>query len=123
DLYLSTFHGVAKVSAGAGSGSRFWPWFTLQRLLTQTPLLLGLTVPALLGAGLALCKRGRAALAWDGYFPEVLLLGLALTGLFANPAPFPYNLLHLVPYAFLLSFRYGLALCQELRLNANGWLL
>jgi hypothetical protein len=121
ELYLSAFNGVANYSAGGGS--RFWPWFTLQRLLTQTPLLLAMTVAALLGAILAFRKHGRGALSWEGYFPEVFLLGVAMAGLFANPTPFPYNLLHVAPYGFLLSFRYGLALWQQSRLSANAWLL
>src|SRR5262249_50276799 len=108
DLYLHTFNGITKYSTGAGGSSRFWPWFALERLLTQTPFLLALTVPALIGTVLTLWKRGRAALAWHGYFPETFLLGIALAGLFANPTPFPYNLLHVAPYAFILSFRYGL---------------
>ena len=123
DLYLSASNDVARYSAGSAGSSRFWPWFSLRRLLTQTPCLLAMTIPALLGAVLGLWKRGRAALDWQGYFPEAMLLGIALAGLFANPAPFPYNLLHLVPYAFLLSFRYGQAQWQELRPTPNTWLL
>jgi hypothetical protein len=42
-----------------------------------------------------------------------LVLG-ALGLLFVNPTPFPYNLLHLVPFAFLLAFRYGSMLWEQI---------
>ena len=98
-----------------GSAVRFWPFdLTLARLLTQTPLLVALTVSAVIACCAAVMRRRRAALNWDGILPEVLLLGIALTGLFANPNPYPYNLLHVAPYAFLLAFRYGSLLWKQL---------
>src|SRR6202000_2136739 len=61
-----------------------------------------------------LMRDRRAALNWDGMLPEVLLLGIALMALIVNPNPYPYNLLHVVPYAFLLAFRYGKILWKQL---------
>jgi hypothetical protein len=43
-----------------------------------------------------------------------VLLGIALAALFVNPNPYPYNLLHVVPYAFLLAYRYGATLWKQL---------
>jgi hypothetical protein len=107
DLYFSAFHHVVKVSAGGGAGSaRSWPWSTLARLLTQTPLLLALAAAACAAFAIELRRRGRAVLTWDGLLPEVLLAAGALAALMANPTPFPYNLLHVVPFIFVLVFRY-----------------
>jgi hypothetical protein len=50
---------------------------------------------------------------WDGILPEVLLVGISLTALFLNPNPYPYNLLHVAPYAFLLAYRYGASLWEK----------
>ena len=51
---------------------------------------------------------------WDSLLPEALLFVLALVALLINPAAEPYNLLQLVPYAFLLSFRYLSGLAKEI---------
>ncbi len=115
EVYLSVFHGVAKYSAGGtGAGGGFRPWWVLGRLLGQTPLLLGLTAAGCFAVGVDLWRRGRAALTWDGNLPEALLVVGALAALMVNPTPYPYNLLHVVPYAFVLAFRYGTELCEEL---------
>jgi hypothetical protein len=110
--YLANVQGVAAVP---GRVSRFWPFpLTLPRLLTQTPLLVAVTIAAIIACGATLMRERRAALNWNGILPEVLLLGIALTALFANPNPYPYNLLNVVPYAFLLAFRYGSLLWKQL---------
>jgi hypothetical protein len=59
-------------------------------------------------------RRGKAALTWDGSLPEALLFLGALVVLLINPAPEPYNLLLLVPYGFLLAFRYASGLVEEI---------
>jgi hypothetical protein len=105
---------VSKVSV---SDSRFWPWRTLSRLLGQTPLLLSLVGAALLAVVVEVRRRGRAALSWDGCLPETLLFLGALGMLFVNPTPYPYNLLHLVPFAFLLAYRHGARLWAEIALR------
>jgi len=87
---------------------RFLPWsITLPRLLSQTPLLLALVSVGLLSFAFGLCRNARQALKWDGLFPEVALVAIALVALHINPNPYPYNLLHLVPYCFLLAYRYA----------------
>gem|GEM_PF-1214809 len=109
--YLNNVKGVASVPADT---YRFWPFsLTLPRLLTQTPLLVGLVFAALIACVTALRRQKRAALNWDGILPEVVLLGFALVALCINPNPYPYNLIHFVPYAFLLVYRYGAILSRE----------
>ena len=87
----------------------------LGRLLGQTPLLLALVAAALVAVAANLRRRGRSALAWDGSLPEALLLGVAFAALIVNPTPFPYNLVNLVPYAFLFAFRYAAGLFRQMR--------
>jgi len=97
--YLATVKNIASVPSDT---FRFWPTtMTLPRLLVQTPLLVALVFAALIACAAMVFRGKRAALNWDGLLPEVLLLGIALTALFINPNPYPYNLLHVAPYAFL----------------------
>lgn len=123
DVYFSVFRQVAHHSAAAAVGgiSRFWPWTTLGRLFGQAPLLLALSVAACFAVAADLVRRRRVALTWDGLLPEFLLLSGALAALMVNPTPFPYNLLHVVPYAFMLAFKYGDALWKELRDRPPFW--
>ncbi len=109
--YLATVKGVASVP---GEASRFWPFDTLLRLLVQTPLLVAVSIAAVIACIGTLARQRRAALNWDGILPEVLLLGVALAALLVNPNPYPYNLMHVVPYAFLLAYRYGAMLWKQL---------
>ena len=121
DIYLSVFHGVAKYSAGAEGSSRFEPWYLLSRLPSQIPLLLALSFAAVFAALVELVSRGRAALTWNGNLPEVLLVAGVATCLFLNPTPYPYNVVHLVPYVFLLVFSYGRNLWEELQCKPTLW--
>jgi hypothetical protein len=120
-IYLSVFHGVAKFSAGADASVRFAPWYTLSRLPAQLPLVVALSIAAVIAVLVELVRRGRTALTWNGTLPEVLLAVGAMVGLFLNPAPFTYNILHLVPYLFLLVFSYGRTLWQELQNKPTLW--
>jgi hypothetical protein len=105
--------GVELVATVPGTSLRFWPWkVTLSRLLAQTPLLLVLVVSAVVTFLADLVRRKRAALNWGGFLPELVLFGIALVALFINPNPYPYNLLHLVPYGFLLAYRHAATLWQ-----------
>jgi hypothetical protein len=102
-VFLAGFHGGM---GAAETGSRFGSWMALGRLLTQTPLLLGLSLGALAGLVFSFHRGGRTAvLGWEGSLPEALLLLGALGVLLINPTPFPYNLVNLVPFAYLLAFR------------------
>lgn len=104
DVYLRGFDEISK-AAGA-KNTRMAPWDTLGRLLLQTPLLLALVFPALFAVGVDIWRRKKAALTWNSTLPEALLFLVALAALLINPAPWPYNLLHLVPYAFIFAWRY-----------------
>ena len=93
---------------------RFGPDIGLARLPAQTPLLLGLAAGALLALGLGLVRERGRALAWDGCAPEAALALGALGLLWVNPTPFPYNLVNVVPFLFLLGFRFAAPLCTGL---------
>lgn len=107
ELFMGGSKFLADVSNG---GHRFTPLITLSRLLTQTPLLLALILAAFAYLASQARRCRRVGLDWNGLLPEAMLLLLVFGGLIINPAPFPYNLLFLVPFAFLLAFPYGLEL-------------
>jgi hypothetical protein len=111
DVYVAD---LRRALADATGGSHFGPGEALRRLLGQTPLLLAFLTAALVAVGADLRHRGKAVLTWDGILPEALLFLGALAVLLLNPTPEPYNLLHLVPYAFLLAFRYASGLVEEI---------
>jgi hypothetical protein len=111
DAYVAD---LSRLLRDASGGNRFGPSEALGRLLSQTPLLLAFLTAALVAVAVDLRNRGKAALTWDGSLPEALLFLDALAVLLINPAPEPYNLLHLVPYGFLLAFRYASELTKEI---------
>jgi hypothetical protein len=110
-VYVADLSGVLRA---VSRGNRFGPGEALGRLLSQTPLVLALLTAALVAVAVDLRRRGKVALTWDGTLPEALLFLDALVVLLINPAPEPCNLLHLVPYAFLLAFRYASELLKEI---------
>ena len=110
--YRRNLQFVSQVAAG---GDRFGPGMALGRLLGQTPLLLTLVASALVALAVDLWRRGRGVLAWEGSLPEALLLAVAFAALMVNPTPFPYNLVNLVPYAYLFAFRHAAALLREVQ--------
>jgi hypothetical protein len=118
DTYLDVFRAVSKYSAASSGGetsSRFLPWVALGRLPEQTPLLLALTLAACISVTVGLIRSFKASFTWNGYLPEALLFLGALGDLFLNPNPYPYNLLQLIPYAFLLAFLYCFDLWLKIR--------
>jgi hypothetical protein len=111
-LFVSDLH---RVFGDATGNNRFAPWETLSRLLTQTPLLLAVAVAGLIAVAADLRRRGWAALTWQGLLPEALMLLVVVGALIINPTPFAYNLLYLVPFAFIFAFRYAAELCKDVR--------
>ena len=111
DVYMAN---LSRVLGNGTEVNRFWASEALSRLLSQTPLLLAFVAAALVAVAADLRRRGKAALTWDGTLPEALLFLVALVVLLVNPAPEPYNLLHLVPYTFLLAFRCASGLAKEI---------
>ena len=118
-VYLQGLRGGLEASGG---GSRFGPWMALSRLFIQAPLVTALAFAALVCLGLDLHTHRRQALSWDGLAPEGLLLMGSLAALCINPTPFPYNLINVVPFAFLLACRLlaerGLRMLMRTRLLA-----
>jgi hypothetical protein len=114
DLYLSDFR---RVSSDATGNNRFSPALALRRLPGQMPLLLALVTAGIVSLAVELWRRNREIFKWDGWLPEALLFTIALGALLINPTPFPYNLLNLVPFGFLLAFRYASGLWQQIRLS------
>jgi hypothetical protein len=110
------------LSTASGEGRRFGASVVLDRLLTQTPLLLATVCAAVMMSGLQIWKSGKKSLSWDGILPEAFLFLGFLSVLMVNPAPFPYNVLHLVPYAYILAFRYGSALCEKWVKRPEHWI-
>jgi hypothetical protein len=116
DVYMA---GVRRALGDVSGGDRSGLREALRRLLVQTPLLLAFLTAALVGVAVDLRRRGKAALTWDGSLPEALLFLGALVVLLLNPAPEPYSLLLLVPFGFLLAFRYGSGLIEEIWLQLS----
>lgn len=112
ELFVSDLH---RVMGDATGDNRFAPWDTFHRLLTQTPLLLAVATAGLIAVATDFRRRGRAALTWDGLLPEALMLLVALASIIINPTPFAYNLLYLVPFAFIFAFRYAAGLCKDIQ--------
>jgi hypothetical protein len=114
ELYMTGFHFLS-TATGASPQPRFWPTVIFLRMCNQAPLLTALTVAALAAVILEVRRRGRAVLNWEGNLPEAFLFLVALGALLVNPAPYPYNFLHFVPYAFLFAFPYACRLWAEIR--------
>jgi hypothetical protein len=103
DIFMRGFRGMNGVAISA---NRFGAWFPLARLLEQTPLLLAAVTAASFLFIAQLCRVPRKILTWDSCLPESLLLAAAFFALLANPTPFPYNLVNLVPFMFIFALRY-----------------
>ena len=101
-VLVAGLHGGVESSSGA---ARFGPGLALGRLPAQTPLLLATTGAAFWGLGRKVRIGGLQALAAAEAAPEALLLLGMSAAFLANPTPFPYNLVNLVPFAFILSIR------------------
>lgn len=102
----SGFAAGMRGGAGAvGGGTRFSILFPLARLPLQIPLVLSLAVAALGQVVAAVWSTRRQALSWEGALPEAALCLGGLFLLYVNPTPFPYNLVNLVPFCYLLAFR------------------
>lgn len=100
--FLGTASGLAQSTQ---SPAGFYPFKTLSRLLFQTPLLVGVATAALLISTKAALRMPKVVFDQHGLMPETFLLLVAIAALFINPTPFPYNLINVVPFAFLLAHR------------------
>jgi hypothetical protein len=103
------------MAIGASLGQRFGLGLALFRPLLQTPLLVVVAFAALASLGRQLVRAGRGAWTWDSLLPEALLWLGSLAALAINPTPFPYNLVNVVPFAFLLAVRFLPGALAELK--------
>lgn len=108
-VYLA---GVREGMASGAAALRVDPAVALDRLPRQIPLLRELTLLAFGWIIVTLIRKRGAALTWDGLIPEALLLLGSIGVLLINPTPFPYNLVNLVPFAYLLAFRLAAPLVE-----------
>ena len=99
--------GIQSGVTGTSAAVRFAPSVALARLPEQIPLIRELCALAAGWLAYQLCFHRDKALTWDGLLPEVLLCLGALGVLAINPTPFPYNLVNLVPFLYLLAFRFA----------------
>ena len=112
DLYAIGFRSLSQSST---SSQRFWPNIIFSRLFSESPLLLPLVCSAFVAMAIELRRRRKAALTWDGNLPEALLVVIVLAALLINPRPYPYNVLHFAPFAFLFAFRHAAELLGIIR--------
>ena len=86
-------------------GSSFGPWLALSRIPGQAPLVLAFAFGGLIITWQTLRTDGRTALSWGGWIPDAFLCLWAFLVILINPTPYPYNLVTLIPFAYLLAFR------------------
>jgi len=98
DVFAGGFKGSAQAAARV---VRFSAWPTIERLFYQTPLLVaGIAVFAVVALRELYGKRWRF-FSWSSLLPEALFVSGSVAILLVNPTPFPYNLLLVVPPAFI----------------------
>jgi hypothetical protein len=114
DDFMAGTRGIASASVGADRHRYWWPTLALARFLQETPLIAALALAALAALGIGMWRNAKSVLNWNGILPEALLLGVAFEALLINPTPFLYNLVNLVPFAFLLAFRYAALLSTRI---------
>ncbi|MFI5181355.1 MAG: hypothetical protein ACHQPI_08205 [Thermoanaerobaculia bacterium] len=98
EVFADGFRGSVKTVARVAS---FSSWPALQRLLFQTPLLLAGIAFFAIVALRELTARRRGFFSWSSLLPEALFVSGAVAIFFINPTPFPYNLIFVVPPAFI----------------------
>ena len=97
---LAGFLGGVGTSVAA---PRFSPLPTLLRLVAQVPLVSALALAFAVAQGARWRREGRAYLGWNTEFPELALLASVLCIFLANPTPFPYNLLFVLPFLLVAA--------------------
>lgn len=105
---------------------RFAPWDSLHRLLLQVPLLIGGAMAVLVAPLFRFrggFREGLRQLFNEPFAPEWGLLVVCFTAFLANPTPFPYNLVLLVPALFIAVLRHRAPVTKAIEGSAQGWLL
>jgi hypothetical protein len=90
----------------AGTPVRFPPWATLDRLLQQTPMLLGICTAATAFTLATFREDWLKGSVWAGLIPETTLVLVNLLILFIHPMPLPYHLCLIVPFAYILGIKW-----------------
>ena len=112
ELYVRDVMGVFSIAA---ESNRVGPEMALGRLKVQAPLLSGFTV-----LGFAVVpydiwrQRARNVLEKESLVAYALLTLIALGALLVNPLAYPYNLVNLVPFMYLFSWRLAWSLAARL---------
>lgn len=104
DLLPILVENTATLAEGNRS-TAFYPFETLSRLLYQTPLVVAVATAALITATIVVLQSPNAMFRDRDWVPEATLVSISLVVLFINPTPFPYNLVCVVPFAYLLAYR------------------
>jgi hypothetical protein len=103
---------------------RFAPWATVDRLVEQVPLLVTGSL-AILVVPLHRLRGGLRdhvfQLLREPFAPELAFLLICVAAFFANPTPFPYNLLLLVPAQFIAVVRHRALFVKAI--GESGWAL
>lgn len=86
----------------------------LARLLAGSPLLVAVSLAALLSVCLDWLRRGKTVLAWTEVLPEVGMVLIACAVVLLPPSDQPGSLVILAAFAFLLAFRYGSRVVRQL---------
>ncbi|MBI1753951.1 MAG: hypothetical protein HY014_09720 [Acidobacteria bacterium] len=94
------------LSLATGTPVRFPPWGTFDRLLQQTPMLLGLSATALVFTLTAFREDWRKGGIWATLVPEASLVLINVLILFLHPMPLPYHLCLIIPFAFILGVKW-----------------
>lgn len=111
DLAIVLHHGQILTSISQQKAS-FSPRKFLLSLPDAVPLLLLVTLLIPVVIGLCAYKSKQRLRAWDGPWPEGAFLLHTLLALWANPTPFPYNLIFVVAGAALFAGR-GLVCLED----------
>ena len=98
EVFAGGFRGSVKTAARAVS---FSSWPALERLFFQTPLLAAGVALFAAVALRELYRRRWGFFSWSSLLPEALFVSGSVAILFINPTPFPYNLIFVVPPAFV----------------------
>ncbi|NNN05464.1 MAG: hypothetical protein HKL90_06150 [Elusimicrobia bacterium] len=94
------------MSAASAHVTRLPPLEAFVRFFIESPLLLAVFGAALFAAVHELRRDKISTALWDGFVPEAALAAAALAALLVNPRAYAYNLLNLMPFAFLAAYRY-----------------
>jgi hypothetical protein len=85
---------------------RFSPLPSLGRMVEAMPMVASAAAAFVATKAWDLKVRGRSALGWSGTFPEWLLVLGVMAAFLANPTPFPYNLVFVVPFLLIAASAY-----------------